>query len=414
MMRGNVIPWIVLAACGATGCAGAGPQPRPGLAPADRVAAGPVHRPRDRFNFGASDVDIGIDRALAPIAEGVSRGLQRRLEAGEPLTPEFARLVRVWSQRAYAHRFGADTSAATLLAAADRYRQAAADAYRLAHPASDGDAKSPEALITESALGAAEAELVIAQVEARVVNMDDLDDLPPPTVRAQPVIARDLWDSIRRRVEAGEPLTPEFLELSCDASLELMTWEAAGPRQREASQRAADAHLERVEALMNRLDSAHLPGASRQTDVLRYHLAQAKGMAARWVRTGDQSAAMLDAARRHVADLWQRKDAGEPPTPQFVEAMCAWSERLMWAEQMSQDEPAMRDAASRHRRRMGDLHAELKKRLDEGRDVTRTQISQAEYFLRKAEMGPRQPRGFAGGTFRGHGPDPVELARVWR
>ena len=95
---------------------------------------------------------------------------------------------------------------------------------------------------------------------------------------------------------------------------------------------------------------------------------------------------VLDAARGHVAQLWKRKDTGEPLTPEFVQGLCVWSQRLMWAEKNSGNGDDLAGVKARHMRRMRDLHAELKKRFDEDRDVSRIQVSQAAYVLREAEL----------------------------
>jgi hypothetical protein len=79
---------MVLAACGAGGCARTA---RPVAADTDS----PVFRPPD---FRDSE------KELAALAADVSRGLQERLEADEPLTPQFAQLLGDWSRRAYVHR----------------------------------------------------------------------------------------------------------------------------------------------------------------------------------------------------------------------------------------------------------------------------------------------------------------------
>ena len=78
-------------------------------------------------------------------------------------------------------------------------------------------------------------------------------------------------------------------------------------------------------------------------------------------------------------------------TPEFVEELCDWSEKVCRADEATRGDREREPtptAREDHLRRMRDLYSDLKKRLDENdAEVARIQVSQAAYFLREAELG---------------------------
>jgi hypothetical protein len=58
-------------------------------------------------------------------------GLRQRVEADEPLTPEFVSLMCEWPRRVYAHDLAAARSDAERRAAADVYLRSVAELYEL-------------------------------------------------------------------------------------------------------------------------------------------------------------------------------------------------------------------------------------------------------------------------------------------
>jgi hypothetical protein len=228
--------------------------------------------------------------------------------------------------------------------------------------------------MTEYALR--EAELRLAELRAPSAPIAT----PPPTL-AQ--LARDVVEAMDEQMGLIEP-GPEDLEAACKWSRRL--WEAEsdtapGPA---AQLRSATNHVTRLTRLLTRARAAHAEDASFPLEGITLDLAEARLRAVEASPHAPQQVAalrreMADAARTHVAALWKREQAGEPPTPEFIDAMCTASRRLGTAS----GDPGT------HLRRMRDLHADMKRRFEQGLEVSRIQVSQAEYYLREAAA-PRE------------------------
>ena len=319
------------------------------------------------------------EQELAAIAADVRHGLQQRLEADEPLTPQFIVLLSDWSSRVFVHRWMAATSAADRDEAGKLYWQQAADVYRSTGLLSGG------VPIAEYALG--EAEMMLAELGVRLPSTD-AGAKPTRSGRPLAEIAHAAWDVIQAGSNEGEPFTAEWVDLVCEVSRELWLAESLAESRREVAKPATDRHVQRLTELTNRLRSVDIPGGPAPLNAIRYYVAEAKLVGSRAWRDSENTPVMVDAARDQVEWLWKRKEAVDPPEPQFVHQLCAWSERLMWAEQGSPEEAVRLAAVPNHRRRMGELLAEMKKRVDNPGDVSRIQVSMVEYFVLKAQTEP--------------------------
>ena len=86
------------------------------------------------------------------------------------------------------------------------------------------------------------------------------------------VAARDAWDVLWLRVEAGEALTPTFVELVCQSSRRLCFAERETAKGQAPLGKSLREHLERMKTLHAMLDHRFRTGL----DVSRLQVAQAK------------------------------------------------------------------------------------------------------------------------------------------
>jgi hypothetical protein len=221
-------------------------------------------------------------------------------------------------------------------------------------------------------------------------------DRPPQEPMLAPLVepARRITTSIRASLEMKGGLTAESLMLLADASRVECLAEAAAAADAPARAMAVRAHLKRLEELRARMKPALVtpaPDGSVPQHQYDYLVAEAKAWLLR--ETGGTAqdlaaarGAMADAARAQVAAMWKRREAEEAMKPEFVEELCLWSRRLRDTQKQAPDPQANGAApAEEHLRRMRELHADLRKRFDDGRDVSMVQVRQAEYFLHEAE-----------------------------
>jgi hypothetical protein len=333
-------------------------------------------------------------KELAAIAADVVKGLQVRVEADEPLTPEFIELWCVWPRRVYLHEVAAARSRTEREAAAERYWQQGGAPYRLFRSMFDGDHTLEP--VAEYAIRECELSLAAAGADPPV---KDAAGFSIHSGRPLSIIARDIWNSIQKRIENDEPLTPEFFRFMCDASRRLCVAQLSEAAAGSSDARRATAdHARRVAAVLETpktIDIYVLDGPAHYDDI-EYFAAEAKLWAeesgsGQSQRETELRRAMNDAARRHFASLRKRRESDEPLSIEFVEELCDWSDKVCRADEATRgdrDGETTPTAREDHLRRMRDLYADLKKRLDENdADVTRIQVSQAAYFLREAELG---------------------------
>ena len=307
----------------------------------------------------------------ATAARDVCEGLHVRVEADEPLTPEFVELLCVWPRRLYLHELAAATSDSERAAALDDLRRAQRKSYDLLRGGiSENPAGiQPHLLITEFYLR--ESELAVAGP----------DDTESPH-RSLPETAGEVMVTFQKRIEADEPLTPEFVTEVCRASRRLCLVQTGSTSARAQWVRAAKEHAARVAQWLEFTRSKYTTGGPFPRHNLEYYLAEAN-LWAEQARSGGGPAtltfysAMAAAARGHLDSIMARKKADEPLSLEFVDELCLWSRRHATAA----------STPDQHLRRMRDLHAELDRMLRQGGDVSRIQVSQAAYFVHDAEAG---------------------------
>jgi hypothetical protein len=322
-------------------------------------------------------------RAMAVAAADVVLGLRQRVEADEPLTPEFVALLCEWPWRVYAHDLAAARSDAERRAAADVYWRSLVEIDEMSHVTGcfSDLPPSPRMPIAEYALRGAELRLAKAHLPPAPSRLEWAGGRAtaagaPPTLAE---LARDVIQFSDRWLEQAE-VSPELLGVACEWSRRLCAAESESADGPAGRLRAATAHSTRLTKLRALARARPADDLAFPRDEIDYSIAEARLLAAEASpHTPQQLAAlrreMADAARRHVDGLRKRKKAGEPLTPEFVEALCVASRRLA----------AATGDPRGHLARMRDLHADLKRHFDQDQDVTRIQVSQSAYFLREAE-----------------------------
>jgi hypothetical protein len=215
--------------------------------------------------------------ALADAAGEVLAGLDERVKADEPITPEFIDLLTRWTRLRAVHETAAAQDRSRRVAAARRYLESLNAFWRLGTLATHFSPKN-----TRLAYALREAELAVARAAADKPDPLPQDDPPRGDVAAEGAeeakaragmldAARTLWDSLQQRVEADEPLTPEFVDLLCDVSRRLYFSEVAGVAAKDAHVKSANGHLGRMQDLHDLIEKRFRAGF----DVSRVQLAQA-------------------------------------------------------------------------------------------------------------------------------------------
>ena len=95
--------------------------------------------------------------------------------------------------------------------------------------------------------------------------------------------ARDVVAELQKRIEAGEPLTPEFLRLQGDAFEQLADSEIAVADNAGGRVAAAENYVERCSAILKMVDSRFAAGldvSKVQVSQAKYQLADAQCMLA--------------------------------------------------------------------------------------------------------------------------------------
>jgi hypothetical protein len=350
---------------------------------------------RDSIRATAPSPSRDAHKILAAEAGETWKMLTLRVDAQEVLTPEFLSVVCDWSRRLWRHESAAAGTDAQRVAAAQAWWRRAVWCYQLTHFrfVFEADTYLVQATLTEFAVREAELALDALGAEPQPADADEervRQATEPPRPLAE--IARDVLEFLEKPLEKQEPLTPDFIRLQFDASRRLCVVESAAATRERTRIAAARAHFDRLEVRRSMVEMVQttLAGPMRWDDY-RYFLAEAE----LWTlpsqsslptdRAAQLRRAMAGAAGAHVATLWRQKEAEGSLTPERVDSMCTWSARLRDAE--SAASPAIAaDAHRRHADRMRALFADLKRRFDEGADVSMVQVTQAAYFLREAEL----------------------------
>jgi hypothetical protein len=327
---------------------------------------------------------------MAIAAGDVAFGLHQRMEADEPLTPEFLELILTWARRTYVHDIAAARSTAQRLAAADVYWRSASEPYGL-QSCTYFEGETPVS-VPIAEYGVRQAQQALAK--AGIHPAATAEGVPVGLRRSQLETGRVVWEMLQKRVNAGEPLTPEFDDIMASASRRLCFEEMAAASNSDQRLAAARAHVERLQDFHSAAERVtHSTDGPISHDDLAYRVLEAKLSTARLSpsmpgRFPPQvlKSGMAIAAIRYCDFLWRRYETGAEPTIEFVEQLCQWSRRADRSGELRGHPPEMPPSAVEHLRRMRDLHADLKKRFDDDRDVSRIQVSQAAYFLREAEL----------------------------
>jgi hypothetical protein len=215
--------------------------------------------------------------ALADAAGEVLAGIEERVEADEPITPEFIDLLTRWTRSKAFHEMAAARDRARRVDVAQRYLESLRVFSRWGAWATHFRAEG-----TPLAYALREAEFAVARAAADRPDPLPQDDPPRSDAAAESAeeakaragmleAARALWKSLEQRVEADEPLTPEFVDLLCGVSRRLYFSEVAGATAKDARLKSANAHLVRMQHLHDLIDKRFRAGL----DVSRVQLAQA-------------------------------------------------------------------------------------------------------------------------------------------
>jgi hypothetical protein len=212
--------------------------------------------------------------------------------------------------------------------------------------------------------------------------------------------------AVNERANAGEPLTPTFVALQCAWSRRVCLSTVRVADDQAARVAAVDAYVQRLEDLLGMLthgvdvsDRSPLPALEA-----KYWSDEAKLWAARVRRgetlgeadmasAGPEDATLLEhvavVSREKLALLDERRNAGEPLTPTFVEECSTTQRRLALTEiQRAPDRASRITAAERNAQRATDNYSVLAEACvfnAAAAERQRLQIFQLRYFLSEAQ-----------------------------
>ena len=206
--------------------------------------------------------------------------IQKRAEAGEALTPTFTALRATWQRRlARASIASRDDPALRLRVARDHLEQVRTLVQLYDMLDISG---LPAGAIAETKCYVHEAELWVAQAKAAVApDAPALRDDRAETAAREALVdaARTAWREATKRADAGESLTPTFVELLCQLSRRLCRAEQLARPAKEARIKSAQEHLDRVKPLHDTLDQRFKAGidvSAVQVKQARYFLREAE------------------------------------------------------------------------------------------------------------------------------------------
>ena len=352
----------------------------------------------------APDPRESARQGVVAAADEALRALQQRRDAGEAMTPHFVRLLAEYPRRScLADRLTGEPGPhiGSVLALV----RSQEELYRGIPTPCFGDANiaHPQRAMAEYYLR--EAGVWLASPEAAVSWPRDEDTpglaSPPPAAALLVTPAREYLLSVMKRAEAGEALTPTFIDLLGRASRTVWRCELAAARSAAERLAVSEVHVERVkQALYPKIDISHYDPRGSEYLLREAELAVAQ---ARAEVQGDvrptpaevaAGVALVTAAREAWTELQERADSGEAQRPWFIESVCESSRRLCIVECAYGEAEAIRaQALASHHGRMQKLHAALERAFDAGENVSRVQVSQALCFLREAQLWVAEARG---------------------
>jgi hypothetical protein len=229
------------------------------------------------------DATVAATKAVGAAADEVVGAIRERREAGEALTPEFVSLESDWLRHKALCDLASASNRRQRVDVARNYAERASEQRRVVE-IWDGFGHNPIAQAHLLDYFFHEAELWLAKVSAGGVVADPDDtcqkdkDAPQEVREAEQRAkvalldaAREVWTSLKQRLDADEALTPELVELQFQASRRLCEAEKEVDASKPAALKALRAHLDRAKALYTLLDQRFKAGL----DVSRVQVSQA-------------------------------------------------------------------------------------------------------------------------------------------
>jgi hypothetical protein len=210
---------------------------------------------------------------LRECADRAARALRERVDAGEALTPTVVSLQATWYRRL------ARAAVTSLRDPEQRVRVARDHLDRVrelvqllewVHPVEG----PPTHARAEATCFVREAELWVAQAQAAAAPAGKApqDDRAEAAAREALVESATVaWRESKKRADAGEAMTPTFVELLCQSSRRLCRAEQLARPAKDARVKSAQEHLDRMKPLHDTLDQRFKAGV----DVSAVQVAQA-------------------------------------------------------------------------------------------------------------------------------------------
>jgi hypothetical protein len=176
--------------------------------------------------------------AAAELAKVAYDRLEQRLNAGDPLTLSTINLMGFYSAAMRDDTIESTPHPEARLAASRGHAERMATLAKRCEARLGND--TARVHVAAAQVRAAEANLGVARISGE--NVDD-------HAKALSDAASELHAALNARRNAGEPLTPEFLDLIYGASDEWRRGASAAAPTRESRVKAATAHVERMKAL---------------------------------------------------------------------------------------------------------------------------------------------------------------------
>ena len=200
--------------------------------------------------------------------------VQKRAEVGEALTPTFVNLQATWLRRLARGAVASVEDPGQRVRATRDHLDRARELVQLLDWVQPIDGP-PDHARAEAACVVREAELWVAQAQTAAARPGKApqDDRPEAAAREALVeAARVAWRESKKRADAGEAMTPTFVELMCQSSRRLCRAEQLARPAKEARIKSAQEHLDRMKPLHDTLDQRLKAGI----DVSAVQVKQAK------------------------------------------------------------------------------------------------------------------------------------------
>jgi hypothetical protein len=200
---------------------------------------------------------------VAPAADLLA-AIDERVAAGEALTPTFLDLYSHVSRNLCVAEMAAARTPAQRLAIANDHLDRVKFATHPPIDISDFDERGRHVPLRE-------AELLVAQAQADARGEQRPTEAEKAARRALVDAAREAWETLQQRVDAGEAVTPSLVELVCQASRRWCLAEIDDAADDATRDNARSKHVERIKAFHDMLTKRFQAGL----DVSRVQVAQA-------------------------------------------------------------------------------------------------------------------------------------------